>query len=120
MILLCDEVDVRTTARLVEVPVLPVSTRADSHGLLKLLMLDIICCVCGDTFSDLNEDLMAAKLEAKKHGDEINTIKSKMSWNEMKLNTAGLNQEVVKAYKKLEVQMVAYMNREALEKTVES
>ena len=53
VILLCDEVDVRTTARLVEVPVLPVSTRADRHGLLKLLMLDNICGVCGDTFSDL-------------------------------------------------------------------
>ena len=47
VILLCDEVDVRTTARLVEVPVLPVSTRADRHGLLKLLMLDNICGVCG-------------------------------------------------------------------------
>lgn len=120
MILLCDEVDVRTTARLVEVPVLPVSTRADRHGLLKLLMLDNICGVCGDTFSDLNEDLMAAKLEAKKHGVEINTFESKMSWNELKLNSDGMIPVVVQDYKNLEVLMVAYMNREAFEKTVES
>ena len=64
VILLCDEVDVRTTARLVEVPVLPVSTQTVT-ACWKLLMLDNICGVCGDTFSDLNEDLMAAKLEAK-------------------------------------------------------
>ena len=115
-----DEVDVRTTARLVEVPVLPVSTRADRHGLLKLLMLDNICGVCGDTFSDLNEDLMAAKLEAKKHGVEINTFESKMSWNELKLNSDGMIPVVVQDYKNLEVLMVAYMNREAFEKTVES
>ena len=120
VILLCDEVDVRTTARLVEVPVLPVSTRADRHGLLKLLMLDNICGVCGDTFSDLNEDLMAAKLEAKKHGVEINTFESKMSWNELKLNSDGMIPVVVQDYKNLEVLMVAYMNREAFEKTVES
>lgn len=120
VILLCDEVDVRTTARLVEVPVLPVSTRADRHGLLKLLMLDNICGVCGDIFSDLNEDLMAAKLEAKKHGVEINTFESKMSWNELKLNSDGMIPVVVQDYKNLEVLMVAYMNREAFEKTVES
>ncbi len=120
VILLCDEVDVRTTARLVEVPVLPVSTRADRHGLLKLLMLDNICGVCGDTFSDLNEDLMAAKLEAKKHGVEINTFESKMSWNELKLNSDGMIPVVVQDYKNLEVLMVAYMNREAFEKAVEA
>ena len=118
--LLCDEVDVRTTARLVEVPVLPVSTRADRHGLLKLLMLDNICGVCGDAFSDLNEDLMAAKLEAKKHGVEINTFESSMNWSELKLNSDGMIPVVVQDYKNLEVLMVAYMNREAFEKTVES
>ena len=83
-------------------------------------MLDNICGVCGDTFSDLNEDLMAAKLEAKKHGVEINTFESNMSWNELKLNSDGMIPVVVQDYKNLEVLMVAYMNRQAFEKTVES
>ena len=63
---------------------------------------------------------MAAKLEAKKHGVEINTFESNMSWNELKLNSDGMIPVVVQDYKNLEVLMVAYMNREAFEKTVES
>ena len=120
VILLCDEVDVRTTARIVNVPVLPFSTRADRHGLLKLLMLDNICGVCGNAFSDTTEDLMAAKIEAKKHGVDVNTFESSMKWNEFKLNSDGMIPVVVQDYKTLEVLMVAYMNREAFEKTVES
>ncbi len=44
-----------------------------------------------------------AAILSKKHGVEINTFESKMSWNELKLNSDGMIPVVVQDYKNLEV-----------------
>lgn len=51
---------------------------------------------------------------------EIKELQSKISWEELKLNSDGMMPVVVQDYRTNEVLMVAYMNEEAFHKTLET
>lgn len=67
-----------------------------------------------------DKDLMKAKHSLKKQNIHVNTFESTMDFGEFKLNDIGLIPVVVQDYKTSEVLMVAYMNQEAFQKTVET
>lgn len=67
-----------------------------------------------------DKDLMKAKHSLKKQNIHLNTFESTMDFGEFKLNDIGLIPVVVQDYKTSEVLMVAYMNQEAFQKTVET
>ena len=50
----------------------------------------------------------------------MNTLESKMNFSEFKLNSEGLIPVIVQHYKTSEVLMLAYMNQEAFEKTIQT
>lgn len=67
-----------------------------------------------------NKDIMKAKLALQDEGIEVNTFGSKMSFTEFKLDANGLLPVIVQDYRSNEVLMLAYMNKEAYNKTVAS
>ena len=115
---MADEVNVQMAAKAVSIPVLPVMTRTDIHGVLNLLGTENVSGVCATVLSETSTNLMEVKYQAREQGISVNTFESAMKWTEFKLNEEGMMPVVVQDYKTLEVLMLAYMNREAFEETV--
>ncbi len=67
-----------------------------------------------------DRDIFKAKIALKARNLEVNTFESKLDFSEFKRNGEGLIPVVVQEYKTNEVLMVAYMNEEAFNKTVET
>lgn len=67
-----------------------------------------------------NKDLYAAKKILKESGIPVNTYESRISFAKMKKNSDGLLPVVVQDYQTKDVLMVAYMNEEAYNLTVET
>ena len=64
--------------------------------------------------------VMELKHDCRTAGFGVNTFESSMSFDEFKLNSDGMLTVVTQDYKTNEVLMVAYMTKEAFEKTVET
>lgn len=118
VLLLADEVNVLTAAKAIAVPILPVMTRTDTHGVVSLLGTENVSGVCATVLSETDTNLMEIKFQAKEQGILVNTFESSMKWTQFKLNEDGMMPVVVQDYKTLEVLMMAYMNREAFEETI--
>lgn len=67
-----------------------------------------------------NKDMFKAKLSLKEQNLEVNTFESNMKFSDFKLNSDKMIPVVVQDYKTSEVLMVAYMNEEAYNKTIET
>lgn len=120
ILLPADEIQVSEVCKLSAIPVKPVVMRADEKGVLNLLAMEHVSSVCGRVLSEPQTNLMMIKSAAKKKGIAVNTFESSMKWPEFKLNSDDMLPVVVQDYKTLEVLMVAYMNREAFETTIET
>lgn len=66
------------------------------------------------------KDIMKAKLSLKKQGVCMNTFESAISFCDFKLNSDGLIPVITQDYKTSEVLMLAYMNEEAFQQTIET
>lgn len=66
------------------------------------------------------QDVMRVKRALKTSGIEVNTFDSKLSFADLKKNSDGMVPVVIQDYKNDQVLMVAYMNEEAFNKTVET
>lgn len=67
-----------------------------------------------------NKDIFKAKLSLKTQSIGVNTFESSMNFKEFKLGQDGLIPVVTQDYKTNEVLMVAYMNEESFNKTIET
>ncbi len=67
-----------------------------------------------------NEEIMSIKHRLKSSGVSVNVFESSMKFSDFKLNSDGHLTVVVQDYKTNEVLMVAYMNEEAFNKTIET
>lgn len=65
-------------------------------------------------------DIMEIKQQCKADGILVNLFESSISFDEFKLNDDGLIPVIVQHYKTDEVLMLAYMNKEAYEKTIQT
>lgn len=74
----------------------------------------------GAFVSASDTDLTEFKELCRKNGIPVNISESAISWSEFKLNSDGLIPVVVQDYKTDEVLMLAYMNEEAFQTTLDS
>lgn len=65
-------------------------------------------------------DINAMKAFCSEQGVSVNGFDAKISWEELTKNSDGLVPVVVQEYRTKEVLMVAYMNREAMEATIQT
>lgn len=67
-----------------------------------------------------NESWMSLKQTLKARGFAMNTLESRISWNQFTLNKEGLIPVIIQDYKTNEVLMLAYMNEEAFQQTLDT
>lgn len=70
--------------------------------------------------NDAAADFTALKNDLKKDGFQLHTLECSTGWESIKTGPDGLLPVVVQDYRNSDVLMVAYMNREAFKKTIES
>lgn len=88
---------------------------ADIDGLLSCEKTEAAAAVFEDA-----ADIMKIKRRLKAGGIDINTFESSISFAELKKNGDGLVPCIVQDYRNNEVLMLAYMDEEAFERTVET
>jgi len=76
--------------------------------------------ICGVVFSPGSSpvDCMAKKQQLKKQGIPVDTFESLVAWDQFRPGSDGLVPVIVQDYKTAEVLMLAYMNQEAFEATL--
>ncbi len=86
--------------------------------LKEIIVYDNVEGVATNYYRD--KDIMKAKLVLREEGISVNLFESSLSFDDFKLNKDGLVPVVTQDYKTGEVLMVAYMNKEAYNKTIET
>ena len=92
-----------------------ISDPKEAVRILELAGADDLAVVSREAFG-----VMELKHDCRTAGFGVNTFESSMSFDEFKLNSDGMLTVVTQDYKTNEVLMVAYMTKEAFEKTVET
>ena len=88
--------------------------------LLSMMEKPNVSGLSGNIVNENCKVITALKSLCRERGISVHSFEAPMAFSEFKLLSDGLIPVVVQDYKNLEVLMVAYMNREAFEKTVES
>lgn len=76
--------------------------------------------ITGNAINNEITNIFAHKLSFAQKGLSVNACHAAMNWSEFKLNSDGMVTVVTQDYKTNEVLMVAYMNEEAYNKTIET
>ncbi len=84
----------------------------------EIIVLDNVDGVATNYYRD--KDIIKVKRVLKKEGILVHIFESSLSFDAFKLNSDGLVPVVTQDYKTGEVLMVAYMNKEAYDKTIET
>ena len=102
----------------VKIPIMisvPYESDADIAALLEQTGAQAI-----SIYTEDNLDIMKLKQCCAKSHIEVNTFQSSLSFEEFKTDEHGLVPTIVQHYKTGEVLMLAYMNKESFEKTIET
>lgn len=88
--------------------------------LIEILSTPSICGITGYAVNENAKEIPAIKSLCQGNGIKVNTFEAAFRWADFKLNSDGHVPVVVQDYKTDEVLMVAYMNEEAYQMTVQS
>ena len=115
--ILCNRETAKALGGLISLPIL-LMTEKEAESVPELLAPREIQALTGAAVSYKNADLMAVKQSCKSQGIPVNTFESKIPWEDFKLNRDGLIPCIVQDYQTDEVLMLAYMNQEAFQNTL--
>ncbi|MCR5627019.1 MAG: bifunctional phosphoribosyl-AMP cyclohydrolase/phosphoribosyl-ATP diphosphatase HisIE [Lachnospiraceae bacterium] len=90
------------------------------HEIASVLRTYDLTGISGGDINTKPEQIMSFKRQCKNLGINVNTFDSSIKWEELKKNSEGLIPVIIQDYKTAEVLMLAYMNEEAFNKTLES
>ncbi len=115
-----DESILKESISIVARPIIAILPLISLDKMLQILSIEEIIGVSGEIVNDNAKEIYTLKKLSKENGIEVNTLESAKKWSEFKLNADGMVPVVVQDYKTNEVLMVAYMNEEAYELTIET
>ncbi|MDO4619581.1 MAG: bifunctional phosphoribosyl-AMP cyclohydrolase/phosphoribosyl-ATP diphosphatase HisIE [Lachnospiraceae bacterium] len=118
-ILLLDEDAAAFTSK-TELPVTILTNGVTEEQLAVLLEKEAVGGVTGRCVSDPDVKLSAMKTALKKKGIAMNVMTSAVSWSEFKKDANGLVPCIVQDYRTDEVLMMAWMNEESFEMTLDT
>lgn len=98
-------------------PVL-ICDRLIQNDVFSLLRMESVIGISSDSF--VGKNLLQVKQALRAEGIVVNTFKSDLKFEEFKLNSDGLLPVIAQDVKTKEVLMLAYMNKEAYETTLET
>ncbi len=102
------------------IPLLVICDEDIAGTISSCLMLPSVAGVILTVPEKLEGNCMLWKQELKKRGIPMETLKSSVRWEDFKLNPDGLIPVIAQDYRTGEVLMLAYMNRESFEQTLET
>lgn len=102
------------------IQLLPLLNKENLHELAAILRQYDLSGVAGGCLDSNAEKYMEFKHQCEGLDIIMNTFESSMKWEQFKLNNDGMIPAIVQDYKTGEVLMMAYMNKESYEKTIET
>ncbi len=100
------------------VDLIPLLEKESLHDAAAVLRSFDIAGIAGGILDNSAKDFMGFKRQCKGLGIPVNTFESKIAWEDFKLNEDGMVPVIAQDYKTNEVLMLAYMNKEAFDKTL--
>ncbi|MCM1173944.1 MAG: bifunctional phosphoribosyl-AMP cyclohydrolase/phosphoribosyl-ATP diphosphatase HisIE [Blautia sp.] len=119
-LILVKERCIKEAAAVSAVPMVVSVPEVSLDKILELLSRRNICGISGYAINENAKELLAIKKLCQTNGIPVNTYAAKITWDEFKLNSDGHITVVVQDYKTDEVLMVAYMDEEAYNRTLET
>jgi phosphoribosyl-ATP pyrophosphohydrolase/phosphoribosyl-AMP cyclohydrolase len=105
---------------LTDVPYILCQKEYDLDEIERLLSSDKIRGIYGDFINDTSMDIMNLKSELSERNILMDNFAPKLKWSDLNTNSDGLVPCIVQDYRTDEVLMLAYMNEESLQKTIET
>ncbi|MBS6195333.1 MAG: bifunctional phosphoribosyl-AMP cyclohydrolase/phosphoribosyl-ATP diphosphatase HisIE [Clostridiales bacterium] len=103
-----------------KLPVILHSNTLGEEEIAELLKKDLVDGISGSFVSDPALDRMQLKKEWKQQGISVNTFESRIAWSDFKKNSEDMIPVIVQDYKTDQVLMLAYMNEEAFQTTLDT
>ena len=118
LVLLVKPVKIHDAAEECPVPILVSIPELTLDKLIAVLQIENVYGITGEVATNNAAEIPALKGILEENGIAVSRVRARFTWEEFKLNSDGLLPVVVQDYKTDEVLMMAYMNKEAYEKTV--
>lgn len=90
----------------------------DYEQIATLLKRSNIRGIAGEFINDTNTDIMKLKSTLSREGIKMDNFAPDLKWSDLKLNSDGMIPVIVQDYRTDEVLMLAYMNEEAFDTTI--
>ncbi len=119
-LILIDETKIRKALEIKEIPSILCLPEISLDKVIEFLSLDNVCGITGNAVSDNVTSLRTLKRLCAENGINVMLGSAKYSWNDFRKNNDGLLPVVTQEDSTGEVLMVAYMNEEAYNMTVET
>lgn len=120
MVLLVNPAKVHDSAASSPVPMMVALPELTLDKMIQVLQIANIYGISGEAVTKNASELATLKGILEENGVKVSKIHARFAWEEFKVNHDGLLPVIVQDYKTDEVLMMAYMNKEAYEKTLES
>lgn len=120
MVLLVNPAKVHDSAAASPVPMMVALPELTLDKMIQVLQIANIYGISGEAVTKNAAELTTLKGILEENGVKVSKVHARFAWEEFKLNHDGLLPVIVQDYKTDEVLMMAYMNKEAYEKTLES
>lgn len=118
LVLLVKPVKIHDAAEECPVPMLVSIPELTLDKLITVLQIENVYGITGEVATNNAAEIPALKGILEENGIAVSRVRARFAWEEFKLNSDGLLPVIVQDYKTDEVLMMAYMNKEAYEKTV--
>lgn len=118
LVLMVKPLKVHEAAAGCPVPVLVSVPELTLDKLIAVLQIENIYGISGEVATNNAAEIPALKGILEENDIAVSRVRARFEWEEFKLNSDGLLPVIVQDYKTDEVLMMAYMNKEAYEKTV--
>lgn len=92
--------------------------RFDYHRIVEILRKETIRGIAGEFINNSETDIMKLKSMLSAEGIKMDNFAPDLKWSDLKLNSDGMVPVIVQDYRTDEVLMLAYMNEEAFNTTI--
>ncbi len=119
-IIFMHRLDLNSVINVTNTPCVVVTDTMEEDELFKILRSDGVKGLSGKYLSRPDMDYVQFKTTCTEEGIQMTSFESKMEFSQFKTDDNGLIPVIVQHYKTQEVLMLAYMNKEAFDKTIKT
>lgn len=110
---------IRETESITELPMYVSIHQIALNKLIEVFSHENVCGVTGNTINDNYKEILTLKKLCKENNLQVEMFEAAFTWADFKKNSDGMVPVIVQDYKSSEVLMMAYMNEESYNKTIE-